>query len=419
MDSLALEREAEAARDWMGGDAVSIHDEGQIRATPYSWPDAASIPPRSWLLGYWYLRGEVTAIVAPGGLGKSTFTIGTALSLASGLDFLKLGQPEKTSRVWVWNLEDAKEELDRQVSACAMHHGTGPADCADRLYLDSGLDTELCTAIEGEHGFEIIEPVYVGLKAEILRRKIDVLIVDPFVSSHAISENDNRMMDKVAKRWKRLASETNSAIVLVHHTKKMGGREAKAEDGRGAVALINAARSTLVVNPMTKEEGERFGITDSTELRHFMRVDDDKPNRAPAQAATWFKKASAQLGNQDAYGRTDSVGAVERWTPPDPFDGISLRHLFDVQQLIAAGEYGANVQAMDWAGNAVAEIIGADLGDKADKARVKSLLSQWTANKAFKIETRPMPGKGRDKPFLIVGEAVEPSMLPTFKSGVG
>jgi hypothetical protein len=432
MNSTAEELVALQARIVTGGGEMHAADEGfdigywgntepdrnKISATPFSWPDPATIPPRQWLFGWWYQRGEITAVVSPGGLGKSMLLAGTAISMASGLDFLKCYLPEKACRVWLWNLEDGRDELARQVTACAMHHGLTAADCEDRLYVDSGLDMGLCTAIEGENGFEIVEPVYAALKAEILRRKIDVLVIDPFVSSHAVAENDNVIIDRVAKRWKRLATETNIAIVLVHHTSKSGGKEITADSSRGASALVNAARSTLVLNPMTKEDGERFGITDKRELRHFVRVDDDKPNRAPPQSAAWFRKASYALGNRDEYGRTDSVGAIERWTPPDPFDGINLRHLYDVQQTIAAGEYGANVQANDWAGQAVAQVIDADLDDPADKSRVKSLLRQWTDNKAFKIETRAVAGRSRKKPYLVVGEAVDPSLLTTSQGGV-
>lgn len=40
---------------------------------------------------------------------------------------------------------------------------------------------------------------------------------DPFVSSHEVDENANVLIDKIVKRWKRLAHETRCAIVLVHH----------------------------------------------------------------------------------------------------------------------------------------------------------------------------------------------------------
>lgn len=389
-----------------------------FEATPFAWPDPKKIPPRRWLFGYWLLRGEITALVAPGGIGKSMLTTGIAMSLASGYDFLERRLPEKKVSVWLWNLEDDRVELERQFSACSMHYGIRPEHCGERLYVDSGLDKELCTAIEDERGFKLLEPVYEALKAELLRRQIDVLVVDPFVSSHRITENDNVMIDKVAKRWKRLATETGCSIVLVHHTKKTGGREIKAEDSRGAVALINAARSTLVLNPMTRDEAEAFGITESEEIKRYVRVDDDKPNRAPPQSAAWFRKASVDLGNSDEFGRTDNIGAIEPWTAPDPFEGIELQDLYEVQMRIDQGEYADNVQAKDWAGKVVAEVIGADVDNKADKSRIKSMLKTWKSNGAFEVDRRPTE-KGREKPFLVVKNWVDPATLPALKSGVG
>lgn len=357
---------------------------GAIFATPFAWPDPSKIPPRRWLFGHWLLRGEVTTVIAPGGVGKSTFTSAIALSIASGREFLGKALPEGHGTVWLWNLEDDRDEITRQVTACALAHGLEPRDCGERFYMDSGLDNRLCTANEGEDGFQIIEPVYDALKAEMLRRKIDVLIVDPFVSSHQAPENDNNKMDAVAKRWKKLASETHASIVLVHHTKKMSGREVRAEDSRGAVAVINTARSTLVLNAMSKEEAEAFGITDRAEQRRLVRVDDDKPNRAPPEDAWWFRKASIDLENGKDGSPGDSVAAAMPWTPPNPFDGLSVRDLYRVQVAIEDGSWKENVQAKDWAGYAVADVLNLD-PDK-DKARIKSLLRTWKGNGALKVD---------------------------------
>ena len=406
---------------WSSYQEYERHHEGKeaverITATPFAWPEPATIPRRRWLFGHWLLRGEITAIVAPSGVGKSTITTAIKLSLASGSAFLGLDVPEGARNVWLWNLEDDQQELDRQVTACGLQHGIGPDDCGNRLYVDSGLDQRLCTAIEGERGVEIVEPVYDNLKAEIEKRGIDVLTIDPFVSSHEIDENANVLIDKVVKRWKRLAHETGCAIVLVHHTKKMGGREVRAEDSRGAVALIAAARIVLTLNTMTADEGEGFGITEKKELRSFVRVDNDKANRSPAENATWFKKESVDLGNGDGLNPSDHVGAAVHWTPPDPFEGLSTQDLYDVQRAIDAGEYGENVQAKDWAGIAVADVLGLDLEEKTNKERVKSLIRTWKGNKALNVERRH-DGK-RERPYLVVGNWVDPATLSTFQSGV-
>lgn len=417
-----IEADAAAYDDWRASAPYADYGADEtgpkkIAATPYEWPDPASIPMRRWLFGYWLLRGEVTAIVAPGGIGKSTFTIGMSVSLASGIPFLNKPLHEGACKVWQWNLEDDRDELSRQITGCSIAHDVGAAECGDRLFVDSGLDTRLCTAIEDGNGFKIVEPVYDELKAEIERRGIDVLIVDPFVSSHEVPENDNSKIDKVGKRWKRLASETKTSIVLVHHTKKLAGREVRAEDSRGAVALINVARSTLVLNPMTADEAERFGITDKAEQRRMVRVDDDKPNRAPPESAWWFRKASIDLGNGEGMKAGDSVGAAMPWSPPDPFDGLSTRDLFNVQLAIDGGEYGADVQAKDWAGHVIAATLGLDVEDATHKSRIKSLIKTWRSNRALLVEKRTA-SNGKERPFLVVGEWVDPTTLSTLQGGV-
>lgn len=418
IDDLAREYDERLSRSaW---EAVNPHDdypedrgEGKrISATPFVLPDPTTIPPRRWLYGRQYQRGEVTAMIAPPGIGKTTFEIGTALAMASGRDLFGKDLPEGALRVWVWNLEDDLIELSRQIAAAAIHHGITAEDLADRLFVD-GLDKTLCTAIEGENGPQLVEPVYVALTAELKRRKIDVLKVDPFVSSHSINENDNGIIDAVTKRWKRVAQECNCAILLVHHTRKTGGNAVTVEDSRGASALSGAVRTALTLNHMSEDEASRFGITDPAERRTIVRVDNGKSNRAPPESAFWFKLHGQDLGNGD------NVAAAARWTPPDPFDGLSVRDLYNVQQAIAGGEWAQSVQAGNWAGKAVAEALGLDASAKADKARINALLRNWIASGALLIENRHDSKKGRERPFVVVGNAVDPTTLPTPKSGVG
>jgi RecA-family ATPase len=63
-----------------------------------------------------------------------------------------------------------------------------------------------------------------ALVAELIARNVDVLVIDPFVSSHGVNENDNSAIDAVAKTWARIAKRANCAIVLVHHSRKLGAR---------------------------------------------------------------------------------------------------------------------------------------------------------------------------------------------------
>ncbi|TVV76030.1 AAA family ATPase [Sphingomonas solaris] len=358
-----------------------------IAATPYDWRDPADIPLRPWVYGRWLLRGTVTAVVAPGGIGKSTYLSATALALVTARDLLGKTTWGDRKRVWIWNLEDDLDELARSIQAAAKHFGLCASDIGENLFVDSAMEgTGLCTAIIGESGFEIKAPVFAAITAELIRREIDVLIIDPFVSSHEIEENDNSKIDKIAKAWGRVAKAANCAIVLVHHTSKAGAAEVTALSARGAVALVNACRSALVLNRMTLDEAQKLGI-DGAERRRYFNVQDDKHNRAPAEVADWYRLASVNLCN-GGHTLGDNIGVAEPWIVPDPFEDVSVDHLIRVQRKVAEGSYKAHHTAVDWAGLAVAEVFGLDVAIKPDKARIMAMLKEWQANGMFKLEER-------------------------------
>jgi hypothetical protein len=359
--------------------------EPTIRATPYTWRDPETIPLRPWVYGRWLLRNTITAVIAPGGVGKSSLMASTILALAAGRSLLGKSVWDGPKRTWYWNLEDDTEELSRQIQAAAKHHRVSAADCGGRLFVDSGLDgAGLCTAIEGRDGFRVLQPVIEALVDELISRQIDVLIIDPFVSSHAISENDNGAVDAVAKEWARVAKRASCSIVLVHHTRKLGGMKVTSEMARGAVALIAAARSTLVLNRMDTDEAERFGIDGDDERRRYFSIQDDKANRAPAEKAEWYRMASVNLGNGDAADG-DNIGVVTCWSPPDPFDGVAHDLLYRAQMAIAEGQWRESQQSPHWAGVAVATVMGIDLDGRSSKKRVAQMLKQWIENGALKV----------------------------------
>lgn len=381
-----------------------------VRATPYVWRDPAMIPLRSWVYGRQLLRGSVSVIVAPGATGKTALMTGTALCLATGRDLLGKRVWDGPKRVWLWNLEDSGEELARGIQAAALHWQLTADDLSDRLYVDSGLDgADLKVAVDGPDGCRINAPVVEALVEELTGRAIDVLVVDPFVSSHGVSENDNGAIDAIAKEWARVAVRANCSIVLVHHARKLAGAEVSAEAARGASALIAAARSVVTLNRMSDEEGQRFGI-EGEERRRFFRTYDDKNNRAPpAEESDWYRLASVQLGNGDNGG--DSLPVVVPWSPPDAFEGVALAHLRAVQDLLAGGVYRKDVQARPWAGEAVAQVLGLDLDRAADKARARAMLKTWEANGALRCEMKP-DAKSNPRPFLVPGTMVEMGVSP-------
>ncbi len=366
-----------------------------IAATPFVLPDPGSIPRRAWIYGRHLIRKFVSVTVAPGGVGKSTLLIGDALAIATGKPLLGANVWDGPACVWMWNLEDPRDELTRRIAAAALHHGIGPADLGDRLFLDSGRDQPLRIAEQERHGgARIIRPVVDALVEELKRRRVDVLMVDPFVSSHGVEENDNGAIDLVAKEWGRVADAANCAIDLVHHARKTGGTEVTAEHGRGAVALIAAARSVRVCNRMSKEEAEKAGVENE---RSYFSVLADKVNLAPAADRDWFRLADVELPNGD------HVGAVEAWAWPDPFAGLSLDDLRRVQSAIDGRDLAAHPASVDYVGIEIARVLRISMQEAAGRARVKQLIGTWLASGSLVKEQGTNPATRQKRPVIRVG----------------
>jgi AAA domain len=373
-----------------------------IVATAYAWRAPETIARREWLYGNLLIRKFLSATVAPGGVGKSALVTAETLAQVSGKPLLGVTVMSPL-RVWLWNLEDPQEETARRIQAAALHSHLTAADIGDRLFVDSGRDQRLVVATSTRNGAVIVRPVIDGLISEIVARKIDVIVIDPFVSCHEASENDNGAMDMIAKEWAGVADRGNCAVHLIHHTRKLGSNETEVtvESSRGAKALTDACRSVRAINRMSEKEAQDSGV-DNPRL-HF-RAFNDKSNLAPpADKSDWFKIESVQLGN-GPQGHGDSVGVVTPWEWPSAFGGVTTDDLFRVQKAIAAGEWRQSpTAAKGWAGSAVADVLGLDLTDAAAKAKVKSLLRTWTENKALKVVQRPDESR-HDRPFIEVDQ---------------
>ncbi len=378
-----------------------------VTATPYRWIDPSEIPPRQWLFDRHYIRKFLTATVSGSGVGKSSHALLDTASMVCGRNLLT-GASIRPVRVWYWNGEDPQEELNRRLAAIALHYGLTEADFADRLFMDNGRDTRIKVAIDNrQHGITINRPDVDALAGAIRQNDIDVCIFDPFVSIHAVPENDNGAIDLVAKELAAVADRCNCNIETVHHVRKSNGAEMTAEDARGASSLVGAARSVRVMNPMTSDEAGKANVNPN-ERRLYFRIDNGKANMAPpSSTATWRRLIGVDLGNGTATYPPDNVGVVTAWSWPDAFKGLTAADLKDVQNRIAGGKWRADVQAAAWAGNAVAKALNLDLGDKAEKERVKELLKTWTRNESLVKVQRFDDDARRDKWFVEVGKWVE------------
>ena len=397
-----------------------------IKPTPFTLRAPAEIPPRQWLFGRHLIRGFLSLTVAPGGLGKSSLLIVEALAMVTGRDLLG-DAPPMPLRVWYWNGEDPREEVERRIAAASIHYGITAEAIGGRMCMDSGRDVPITLAKMNGQGVHVAKPVSEALIAAIRDARTDVLIVDPFVTTHEVSENDNTALNAIVSEWRRIADATGCAIELVHHVSKAGAMQGD-ENGiyasRGAAALIDGVRSARYLTRMRHDEAERFGIEEVEARRHF-RSNMGKANLAPPEKATWRRMEPVALGNgAGLWPEGDKVAVCITWTPPDAFEGMTAHDLMRVQKAIDTAEEmpKANERAADWIGYLVADTLGLDVGrdlkknersagQNAARAKVRRILSEWIRNGALELHNEHDARTGREVKLVTVGEPVTPDDL--------
>jgi hypothetical protein len=352
--------------------------------TAFEWQDPTTIPLRDWIYGKHLLRGIVSMTIASGAVGKTSLKIVEALALATGRSLLGQEVP-KPSRVWLFNLEDDMVELRRRVSAAMIYYNIKPDDIGDRLLID-GEKSLLITKTD-HRGTKINLPVINAVVKAINDLAIDVLIVDPFVSSHDAPENDNGAMDKVMKQgWIPIARDGKCAVNLCHHTTKVDSGTATAMSGRGGGAVVAAGRSAQVLNPMTTDQAKAAGLESPA---GFFSAINDKENLTPQTGLRdWYKMESVSLGNGGtgnlAALRSDSIGVVTRWQYPSNAsftEDVTADELQAIKNLLKIGQHRKDNQATDWAGYTVGEVLGLGSTKEAmkthDRKRITRMLDSW------------------------------------------
>jgi hypothetical protein len=356
----------------------------KFKPTPFNFPDPTTIPPRQWVYKPYYLRRALTLTSAMGGVGKSTLIMAESICVAAGRDLLgefngaHVNQ-DRPLNVWYWNGEDYQDELDRRFAAICQYYGLTKDDFAGRLFCDYGRLLPIKIADMHEGSVRVAKPVVKQMVEAIRDCKIDLLNLDPFVTTHNATENDTIAMEAVARTWAYIADETNCAIGIAHHTRKTGGVAATIEDSRGASALINVARVRRAVNKMTEVQAGQCGI-DPKRRGFFFSVSDAFTNVAkPNEGLDFYQLESVNLGNDPVHFDGDELGV------PTPFKFEKMEHVpadeIQTDAIEAAIRmkkgWRMNPQSPEWIGHAFAEGLGKDASSKPVRKQIKNLIASW------------------------------------------
>jgi hypothetical protein len=384
--------------------AVNDNSLPYFEPTVFEWEDPTALPMRDWIYGRHLVRRHVSATIASGAVGKTSLKIVEALALATGRPLLGQEVPKK-SRVWLFNLEDDMIELRRRVSAAMIHYKIKPEDIGDRLHIDG--EKSLLITTTTRQGTTINAPVVEAIVEAVAAMEIDVLFVDPFISSHDAPESDSGAMDLIMKSgWVRVAREGNCAVELCHHTTKADASTgtATAMSGRGSGAVVFACRSVQVLNRMSSDEAKSAALESPS---GYFSAKDDKENLTPESGdRDWYRMVGVSLGNGGTGNlsclRSDNIGVVTRWYWPTQAsftEEVTPEQLQAITNWLKIGEHRKDPQANEWAGYAVGKALNLGTSKETmeghDRQRIKRMLDTGVKEGVLKERTSKVDGHQR------------------------
>jgi hypothetical protein len=318
--------------------SIAIDEQEQLPFVlePVGLLQPSKRPPRDWLVRHRLMRKHTTVTAAGPGVGKSTLTIEEAVSLASGKDFLGFGI-DKQRRVAIINNEETRDELERRIEATCVRFEVPFSSIAETLYLHSGVDAEKFIVARRGQNDSVVVQVRAHQLAKFLRdAEIDLLVIDPFVQVHTVSENTNEEIEQVMMALRDISVRANCALHLVHHTRKPpAGSSHQAGDivaVRGGGAIVGDAHFVFTLADMGQADGEALSVADA-DRKKFIRLDDAKGKLAPPTGALWFKREGVTM----PYGLMgEEVGVLVPHTFEQEQDGVTkllaIQILKDIDQ---------------------------------------------------------------------------------------
>ena len=180
----------------------------------------------------WVPYAMLTMVMGPPGTGKSAFALSIAGSVMLGRKFVNgtpgLRQPSNV----IWCDTEATNAITYER---LRQWGIPP----ERLLLPKD---DVYSAFSIETDID-------SLRELILRTKAPLVVIDSLRSAHGGDENSSGAVAKACQPLANLAQEVGCAVVVVHHTKKLGdGQPVSMDSARGSNVSAALSRSVIALS---------------------------------------------------------------------------------------------------------------------------------------------------------------------------
>lgn len=161
-----------------------------------------------WLVeGLWLTEG-IGILAAQPKTGKSWLGLDIALSVATGTPCLGSYEVKNAHKVLFFNAEDTEAIQRERFELIKKSRGTD-------------LDLSNLNVMTAENGIRLDTTEGVeALRAVVAEFRPALLIMDPFVRMHQVSESDSTAIAKILGELRKIKNDFNCGVLLVHHSTK-------------------------------------------------------------------------------------------------------------------------------------------------------------------------------------------------------
>lgn len=326
---------------------------------------------RPWVVKGFAMRGNVTALFGEPGSGKSLITLHMAIAVASGRDYGPFAVVEPGPVLMV-NREDDIAETDRRTWGIEQVQSI-PEDCpVHRLDRPS-----VHIAMRDPEGGLVTTEFHDELRDHIRSIGARLVVLDPMIELGGnLSENDNIEMNFLVEKLRELAQQTDSAILMVHHTNK-GGMGMNGMRGASAIAGRVRAANQFMHLP------DKYGLDLPGHPREFRVLSSAKQNYAPSAADHHFQSCGFLHEPTDEWSP-----AMKPVLLKAALDEFAVAKALDGQRHYERG------------GDVVYTPIASEYGVKASEVRV--MAQKLIDEDKLKLEDRHCPRAKERKPHYVL-----------------
>lgn len=214
------------------------------------------------------------ALVAPGGVGKSSLVTQISVEMALGLPLIGGVHPaqapakvvlllaEEDTLLCVWRLQAVKRLLETEPDKIEEER-LALLEQNLMIFPLAGSDVSVLTSRRSTKVADQIKKVAEGSR---------LLVVDPLRRFYDGDENDSSTVTAVVQTFERVCRDTGTTIVMTQHTTKssvIDGRGDVQQASRGSSALPDGVRWQANLVPKDPENGGTSARVSGSKTRNF------------------------------------------------------------------------------------------------------------------------------------------------------